>query len=98
VSHAAQSYEVIETMFGLGTQDMFVLLILGVLFFGKRLPEVGRSAGRMLMEFKNSVRGVQDELTSTFRGFDLSPTPPPARKVRRIAPTAPKFTEPPEPV
>jgi sec-independent protein translocase protein TatA len=85
-------------MFGIGSQDMLVLLVLGVLFFGKRLPEVGRSVGKTIMEFKNSLRGVQDEFTSAFQGFDIKPAAPAPRKLKRIAPTAPKFTEPAEPV
>ncbi len=85
-------------MLGLGTQEMMVLLVLGVLFFGKRLPEVGRSVGKTIMEFKNSLRGVENEFTSAFRGVDFEPTTPKPRKLKRIEPTAPKFTEPAEPV
>lgn len=85
-------------MLGLGTQEMLVLLVLGVLFFGKRLPEVGRSVGKTIMEFKNSLRGVEDEFSSAFRNFDANPQPTPPRKLQRIQPTAPKFTEPAEPV
>lgn len=85
-------------MFGIGTQEMVVLLVLGVLFFGKRLPEVSRSVGKTILEFKNSLRGVENEFTSAFRNIDFTPTVPPARKPKRIEPTAPKFTEPAEPI
>ena len=60
-------------MLGLGTQEMMVLLVLGVLFFGKRLPEVGRSVGKTIMEFKNSLRGVENEFTSAFHSVDNKP-------------------------
>ena len=42
-----------------------MLLMLGalaVLLFGERLPEVARSFGKGLMEFKNGVRGIQQEI------------------------------------
>jgi len=82
-------------MFGLGTQEMVVLLILGVLLFGKRLPEVGRSLGKSVMEFKNGLRGVEDELHGSI--FRDEPRPAPsARAPQRIAPSAPKFEEPSE--
>jgi sec-independent protein translocase protein TatA len=80
-------------MFGLGTQEMIILLTLGVLLFGKRLPEVGRSLGKSVMEFKNGLRGVEDELHGSIFRDDHRPAPPP-RTPQRIAPTAPKFAEP----
>lgn len=81
-------------MFGLGPQEMLIILILGVLLFGKRLPEVGRSIGKSIVEFKNGLRGVEDEMHSSLR--DLDATPP--RSVQRSTPTAPKFEEPPSQV
>jgi len=38
-----------------------VILVIGVLLFGSRLPEVGRSLGKGLMEFKKGVAGVEDD-------------------------------------
>ena len=43
---------------------MLVILVIGLLIFGSRLPEVGRSLGRGLMEFKRGLRGMQDEMNS----------------------------------
>ena len=39
-----------------------VLLILGLLIFGKRLPEVGRSLGKGIVEFKRGIKGLEDEV------------------------------------
>src|ERR1051326_5129726 len=36
-------------MFGLSMTEILLLLFLGVLLFGKRLPEVGRQVGKTLM-------------------------------------------------
>lgn len=46
--------------------DPWHLLVIGMvalLLFGKRLPEVGRSLGRGISEFKKGLRDVQDELS-----------------------------------
>jgi len=43
---------------------MLILGIVAVLLFGSRLPEVGRSLGKSLMEFKKGLRGIEDELRS----------------------------------
>ena len=49
---------------GLGTPELIIVLMLGLLLFGERLPEVGRSLGRSMMEFKRGLRGIQDEFDS----------------------------------
>jgi len=42
----------------IGTGEIILLLLLALLLFGaKRLPEIGRSMGRGLREFKDSVSG-----------------------------------------
>lgn len=42
--------------------ELIILLVIGLLLFGKRLPEVGRGIGRAIVEFKKGVRGLQDEV------------------------------------
>jgi TatA/E family protein of Tat protein translocase len=55
---------------------MLVLALVALLLFGKRLPDVGRSLGKGIMEFKKGLRDVQDELSRD----DVEP--PPRRKLR----------------
>ena len=47
---------------GLGTGEIIVLAIIGVLLFGRKLPEVGRYLGKGIVEFKKGLRGFEDEL------------------------------------
>lgn len=42
--------------------EWVVLLVLGLLIFGKRLPDVGRSLGKGIVEFKKGIRGLEDEI------------------------------------
>jgi sec-independent protein translocase protein TatA len=50
-----------------GWFEMMMLLGIAVLLFGKRLPEVGRSLGKGIIEFKKGLSGAVDE-------FDISGT------------------------
>lgn len=87
-------------MFGLGMQEIILLLVIGVLLFGKRLPEVGRSVGKMLVEFKKGMSGFEEQLqTGNFGHSDApaAPAPPPLRPPQRVAATAPKFEDVPSP-
>ncbi len=45
-----------------GGFEMVVILIIGLLIFGRRLPEVGRSLGKGIVEFKKGIKGVEDEI------------------------------------
>ncbi len=45
-----------------GPTEWIIIAILGLLIFGKRLPEVGRSLGRGIVEFKKGLKGVEDEI------------------------------------
>ncbi len=44
-----------------GFEWIFIAAI-GLLIFGKRLPDVGRSLGKSIVEFKKGLKGVGDEL------------------------------------
>jgi sec-independent protein translocase protein TatA len=50
--------------------EVLVILFVGLLIFGSRLPEVGRSLGRGLLEFKKGLRGVQDQMNEIERESD----------------------------
>src|SRR3954466_15537875 len=68
----------------LGMMEMIVVMGVAVLLFGKRLPEVGRSLGKGIIEFKKGLRGIEDE-------FDLSSvgsSPPPRRNGDRAPATS----------
>ena len=45
-----------------GGWEWVVVLIIGLLIFGRRLPEVGRSIGKSIVEFKRGVKGIKDEI------------------------------------
>jgi sec-independent protein translocase protein TatA len=62
VAHQLSESEV--TMFGLGigAPEMILVGMLALLFFGNRVPEVMRSIGRGISEFKKGLTNVQDEI------------------------------------
>ena len=48
--------------FGIGVWEIAILLLVALLVFGpKRLPEMGRSLGKGMREFKDSVSGKDDD-------------------------------------
>jgi sec-independent protein translocase protein TatA len=44
------------------TGEWIIIVAFGLLLFGKRLPEVGRSLGKGIVEFKKGLKGVEDEV------------------------------------
>ena len=45
-----------------GGWEWFIILIVALLIFGKRLPEVMKSLGRGIVEFKKGVKGVEEDV------------------------------------
>jgi sec-independent protein translocase protein TatA len=66
---AAALTETKETMFNIGPQEMFILFLIIILLFGaKRIPEIGRSIGRGIQEFKKGMRDVEAEINMPDKG------------------------------
>ena len=57
------------TMFNIGPQEMFILFLIIILLFGaKRIPEIGRSIGKGIQEFKKGMREVEAEINAPDKG------------------------------
>ncbi len=49
-------------MFGIGTQELVIFLIIVlVLFGGARIPSIARSLGKSITEFKKGVQGIEED-------------------------------------
>jgi len=46
-----------------GPWEIAIIAVVALLLFGRRLPEVGRSLGRGIVEFKKGLRSVEDEIS-----------------------------------
>ncbi len=58
-----------------GPMEMVVIGIFGLLIFGKRLPEVGKSLGKSIVEFKKGLNGIEDEINNAANRPDMLPPP-----------------------
>ncbi len=74
---------IIALLDGLGGLEMLVIFVLSLMLFGgKRLPEVAKSLGKSVRQFKRAASGVEDEIR---RAMDLDSSPhrrPPVRRSR----------------
>lgn len=80
--------------FGFGPQEMLIVGVIAVLLFGKKLPEVGRSLGKSLIEFKKGLNDIKSEMDAA-----VYAEPSKSRAATTYAddsdePTAPKFEPP----
>jgi len=79
----------------LSPQDIIILLVIGVLLFGRKLPEVGKYLGKGIVEFKKGLKGIEDEVDSA---NTTAPRQDPVqieqpRAPQRVGTVAPKFED-----
>ncbi len=59
--------------FNFSPWELLIIAVIALLLFGRRLPEVGKSLGKGIVEFKRGLSGVEDEVKAA------GGTPPPSQ-------------------
>jgi sec-independent protein translocase protein TatA len=58
-------------MFGLGYQELLLILVIVLILFGaQRLPDLARSLGSSVKEFKKGVNELKDDTTAAAKKDD----------------------------
>lgn len=58
-------------MFGLGTQEIILILLFVLIFFGaKKIPELAQGLGKGIREFRKAARDVQDDIEKEVKKID----------------------------
>ncbi len=82
--------------------ELLIILAIGLLLFGSRLPSVGKNLGKSIVEFKKGIKGVEEEVSRveqpkaiTEGGHAYRAPLGPAGEERRVAqvPAVPSTTE-----
>jgi sec-independent protein translocase protein TatA len=83
-------------LFSLSPMEIIILVGIGVLLFGRKLPDVGRYLGKGIVEFKKGMKGLEDDVDASAsmapRPDQLpmqAPPPPP----QRVTTSVPKFDD-----
>jgi len=90
-------------MFGIGFQEMLIILVVVLIFFGpKRLPDLAKSLGKGIAEFKKASEEVRKGIEDAVKEESVAETTKPPEDLSSYgkapgsdpAPEEPKKTEP----
>lgn len=72
----------------LGAPEIITILVVALLIFGpKKLPELGRSLGSGIREFRKGTQGLKEELEQSFKE-ETAPAQPVTVQAAAAQPTA----------
>lgn len=81
-------------MFGIGAPELLVILVVALLVLGpKRLPEIARSLGRGMAEFRRASNEFTRTLTASIDEPRSPPPAPPAQTAQAAAAKPPAEDE-----
>ncbi|MAE66608.1 MAG: twin-arginine translocase TatA/TatE family subunit [Phycisphaeraceae bacterium] len=55
---------------GIGPWEIVIVAVVALLIFGRRLPEVGKSLGKGIVEFKKGLSGIESDIDSAGSASD----------------------------
>ena len=77
-------------MFGLGMQELVIIMVIALIIFGPRkLPELGRSLGKSIGEFKKASNELRNTIEDEIRVEETKVTPAPAPTPAATSTSAP---------
>lgn len=81
-------------MFGISGTELFIVALFGLLIFGPdKLPQMGRTAGKFIAEFKRIQQSMEQQIRSEVYGSelpdDLDTTPGRVERTKPVAKPVP---------
>ncbi|MFH0990545.1 MAG: twin-arginine translocase TatA/TatE family subunit [bacterium] len=58
-------------MFGMGSQEIFLILLVILIFFGaKKIPELAQGLGKGVREFRKAAKDIQEDMEKDTKLLD----------------------------
>ncbi len=74
---ASAAVQTLAFIGNLGWPEILIIMVIMLILFGRRLPEVGRSLGKGIVEFKKGVKGIDEEVDQRSQQPYQPPAQPP---------------------